>query len=118
MKRVLKIVGLGFAALMAVLVVVGLFLPRQWRVEQVVLVNAGPEHIYPMVNDLKQWQSWAAWNKEMDPAVKWEYAGPASGVGASWAWDGPQMGHGKMTITRSDPGAGVWVDEMIETDDG
>jgi len=117
MKRVLKIVGLGFVALIAVLLAVGLFLPRQWHVEQVVLVNAGPEHIYPLVNDLKQWPSWAAWNKEMDPVVKWEYSGPATGVGASWAWDGPQMGHGRMTITKSEPGSGVWVDEMIETDD-
>jgi hypothetical protein len=116
MKRVLKIVGLGLGALVAVLVVVGIFLPRKWRVEQVVLIDAAPEHIYPLVNDLKQWQSWAAWNKAMDPEVKWEYGGPALGVGAWWSWAGPKMGNGKMTITRSEQGAGVWVDEMIETD--
>jgi hypothetical protein len=116
MKRVLKIAGLGFAALVVVLGVVGLFLPRQWHVEQVVVINATPEHIHPLVNDLKQWPTWAAWNKEMDPVVKWEYGGPSSGVGAWWSWDGPQMGHGKMTITQSDVGSGVWIDEMIEND--
>jgi len=116
MKRVLKIAGLGFAALVAVLVVVGIFLPRKWHVEQVAIINAEPEHIHPLVNDLKEWQSWAAWNKAMDPEVKWEYGGPASGQGAWWSWAGPKMGHGKMTITKSDPDTGVWVDEMIETD--
>jgi len=116
MKRVLKIAGLGLVALVAVLVVVGIFLPRKWRVEQEVLINAAPEHIHPLVNDLKEWQSWAAWNKAMDPEVKWEYGGPASGEGAWWSWAGPKMGHGKMTITQSELGSGVWVDEMIETD--
>lgn len=116
--RVLKMLGLGFLGLVAVLVVVGLFLPRQWRVERSVVVKAAPEHIYPLVNDLKEWPSWAAWNKDMDPQVKWEYGGPASGVGAWWSWNGPVMGRGKMTITKSDVATGVWVDEMIETDDG
>jgi hypothetical protein len=118
MKRVLKIVGLGLVGLVAVLVVVGLFLPRQWHVERTVVIKAGPEHIHPLVSDLKQWQSWAAWTKDMDPEVKNEYGGPASGVGAWWSWNGPVMGHGKMTIVKSDVASGVWVDEMIETDDG
>ncbi|HYH96201.1 SRPBCC family protein [Hyalangium sp.] len=116
MKRILKIGGLGFAALVAVLAVVGLFLPRQWHVEQVLVINAAPEHIHPFVTDLKQWQSWAAWTKDMDPEVKWDYGGPASGEGAWWSWKGPKMGQGKMTITKSDVSTGVWVDEMIETD--
>ena len=117
MKRVLKVVGLGLVGLVAVLVAVGLFLPRTWHVETSVVINATPEHIHPLVDDLKAWPTWAAWNKEMDPVVKWEYGGPSSGVGAWWSWDGPQMGHGKMTITKSDVVSGVWIDEMIETDD-
>jgi hypothetical protein len=53
------------------------------------------------VNELKEWQSWAAWNNAMDPEVKYEYGGPASGVGAWWSWNGPKMGHGKMTVPRA-----------------
>jgi hypothetical protein len=116
MKRFLKVAGLGLVGLVGVLTVVGLFLPRQWHVERSVVINAAPEDIHPLVEDLKAWQSWAVWTKEMDPEVKDEYGGPASGVGAWWSWSGPKMGHGKMTITRSDVDAGVWLDEMIETD--
>ncbi|MFY0527484.1 SRPBCC family protein [Archangium gephyra] len=115
MKRALKRLGLGFVGLVVVLTVVGLFLPRQWKVERSIVINASPEHIHPLVDDLKAWQSWAAWTKDMDPEVKNEYGGPASGVGAWWAWEGPKMGLGKMTITKSDVAAGVWIDEMIET---
>jgi hypothetical protein len=116
MKRFLKFAGLGLVAMVTGLTVVGLFLPRQWHVERSVVINAAPEHIHPLVEDLKAWQSWAVWTKDMDPEVKDEYGGPASGVGAWWAWNGPKMGHGKMTITKSDVAAGVWLDEMIETD--
>jgi hypothetical protein len=117
MKRVLKAVGLGLMALVGLLVVVGLFLPRQWRVERSVAIQAAPEHIYPLVSDLRAWQSWAVWTKDMDPEVKDEYGGPPSGVGAWWSWKGPKMGRGKMTITRADVDAGVWLDEMIEADE-
>jgi hypothetical protein len=117
MKRVLKIGGLGLGGLVVALVVVGLFLPRQWHVEQTVVINAGPEHIHPLVDDLKEWQSWAAWTKAMDPEVKYDYSAKASGEGAWWSWAGPKMGRGKMTITKSDQATGVWVDEMIEADE-
>lgn len=116
--RWLKIVVSGLVALVGVLVLVGLFLSRQWHVERSVTISAAPRHIYPLVNDLRAWQSWAAWTKDMDPEVKWEYGDPASGVGAWWSWNGPKMGQGKMTIVKSEEATGVWVDEMIETKDG
>jgi hypothetical protein len=115
--RLLKLMGLGLLALVGVLVVVGLLLPSQWNVERSVVIHAEPRHVYPLVSDLKAWQSWAVWTKDMDPEVKNEYGGPAQGVGAWWAWDGPKMGHGKMTISKSEEAAGVWVEEMIETDE-
>ena len=37
--RVLKMLGLGLLGLIAVLVVVGLFLPRQWHVERTVVIK-------------------------------------------------------------------------------
>jgi hypothetical protein len=115
--KLLKFVGLGLLALVLGVVLVGLFLPRTWRVERSVTVNAPPAPIYARVNTLARWPEWAAWNKEMDPKVVYTHTGPAAGVGASWAWDGPIMGKGAMTITRSEPDAGVWIDEKIESDE-
>ncbi len=117
MKRVLIIVGLGILGLVAAVVVVGLLLPRQWSVEETVVINAGPEHIHPLVDDLKEWQSWAAWTKAMDPEVVYDYSPKAAGEGAWWTWKGPVMGLGKMIITKSDPATGVWVDEMINSEE-
>ena len=114
MKKIVKRGALGLVGLVAVLVGVGLVLPRQWHVERSVVIDAAPEHIHPLVEDLRTWASWA---REPDPTVQDTYGGAASGVGAWWAWSGPKMGHGKMTITRSDVASGVWFDEAIETEE-
>lgn len=116
MKK-LKLLGLALFAVVALLAVVGLLLPGQWQVEVRTTVTAAPEHVFPLVQDFRRWPEWAAWNQGMDPEVKWTYSGAESGVGASWAWAGPKMGKGAMTITRADPAAGIWVEEKIESDE-
>ncbi|WNG41239.1 hypothetical protein F0U61_51765 [Archangium violaceum] len=113
MKRVLMRMGLVLVALVGVLVVVGLFLPRQWHVERSVVINAPPEHIHPFVDDFKAWRLWAVWD-EIDPEAKHEYSPKTSGVGAWWSWNGPTLRHGKMLITRSDVSSGVWIEELDE----
>lgn len=115
----MKLVGriaLGLVALLAVAVVVGALLPNTWRVEQSIVINAPPERIHPFLDELRRWQDWAVWNKEMDPKVVWTYEGPERGVGARWAWNGPVMGRGRMEIVKSDPAQGLEVDEAIESD--
>ncbi|WNG51698.1 SRPBCC family protein [Archangium minus] len=113
MKRVLMRMGLVLVALVGVLVVVGLFLPRQWHVERSVVINAPPEHIHPFVDDFKAWRLWAVWD-EIDPEAKHEYSPKTAGVGAWWSWNGPTLRHGKMLITRSDVSSGVWIEELDE----
>lgn len=117
MKKTLKRVGLGLLGVVVLLVIVGLFLPRQWRVERSIVVQAPAARIHPLLTNLKRWQEWAAWNKEMDPEVKYEYSGPEEGQGASWSWKGPKMGRGRMVVTRSEADKGLWVDEAIESDE-
>ncbi|WP_157774986.1 hypothetical protein [Melittangium boletus] len=51
MKKIMKRGALGLVGLVAVLVGVGLVLPRQWHVERSVLIDAAPEHIHPLVED-------------------------------------------------------------------
>src|SRR5262249_43623002 len=52
-------------------------------------------------NDMHRFESWSPWAK-LDPAAKITYDGPATGVGASYAWDGnDKVGAGKMTITET-----------------
>jgi Polyketide cyclase / dehydrase and lipid transport len=117
MKKALKLAALGLLGVVVLLVLVGLFLPRQWRVERAIVIQAQPARIHPLLANLRRWQDWAAWNKEMDPEVKYEFAGPEEGAGASWSWQGPKMGRGRMVVTRAEADKGLWVDEAIESDE-
>mgnify|MGYP006915320635 CR=1 FL=1 len=41
------------------------------------------------------------WNQR-DPAMKMDYSGPPTGVGAAWAWTSKSEGDGKMTFTAAE----------------
>lgn len=94
----------------------GLVLPRTWRVERHVVINAPPERIHPLLFDLKRWQEWSLWTRAMDPLLRNTYEGPQDGVGAKWLWLGPTMGRGQIVITASDPQHGIELDESIESE--
>jgi hypothetical protein len=49
------------------------------------------------VQDLHGFNTWNPWLKQ-EPGLKGQYSGPASGPGASYAWDGEKMGAGSMTV--------------------
>jgi hypothetical protein len=75
--------------------------PADFRVTRSATIAAPPEAVFPHVNELKKWEAWNPWGK-LDPAMKLTYEGPATGVGAAYAWVGNnQVGEGRMTITES-----------------
>ena len=75
--------------------------PDTLHVERTVTINAPAVEIFPLINDLHQWQSWSPWEKK-DPAMKRTYSGPPSGKGAGYEWEGnSQVGSGRMEVTES-----------------
>lgn len=101
MKILLKILG-GLAVLVLLLVVVAFFLPRQYRIERSVVINAKPEAVHAQVAVLRAWKGWSAWH-ERDPNMKLDYSEQATGVGSWSSWISKQEGSGKMTITAITP---------------
>ena len=76
--------------------------PDNFRVLRSVSIQAAPEKIFPFINDFRQWDAWTPYNK--DPAMKKTYGGAASGVGATYAWEGNgQVGQGNIDICASTP---------------
>lgn len=97
LKKTLMVVG----ALVLVLVVVIAMQPAAYRVERSATMNAPAAAVFAQINDFHKWDAWSPW-KDLDPAAKITYAGPESGAGASFAWDGnDDAGAGKMTILES-----------------
>lgn len=79
--------------------------PDHFRVARSLTIKASPEKLFALINDLHRFNEWNPYERK-EPG-KGSYAGPASGVGARYDWDGAKIGSGSMTISESVPGERV-----------
>ena len=97
---VLKIF-LVIAALIVAVLIFAATRPNSFQVERSITINASPERIFSLVNDLRAWERWAPEDRK-DPAMKTTFSDPASGTGASSDWDSTgRGGKGRMQIVES-----------------
>lgn len=83
--------------------------PDTFRVQRSTTINLPPERVFPLVDDFHEWASWSPWEK-LDPAMNRTFGGAASGVGATYAWEGnKKVGTGRMEIQQSSPSSRVVV---------
>jgi hypothetical protein len=95
----LRVIGIICALLLfavAVVLVLAAMKPDTFRVARSTAIKAPPAAIFPLINDLHQFNTWNPFEKK-DPG-KGTYSGPAAGKGASYAWKSDQLGVGSMTI--------------------
>jgi uncharacterized protein YndB with AHSA1/START domain len=97
-QKFLYVIG----AVVALLIVVGVLLPRHSRVEVSVLVDAPPATVFALVNDFRRVHLWSP-RTVTDPNARIIYSGPNRGVGATVTWDGLIVGSGTETISESRP---------------
>ena len=92
----------GIIILIVVAVAVAYLLPRHVSAERDIVIEAEPEKIFPLVNDLKAFNEWSPWTK-IDPDMKINYSGPESGVGQKSEWQSHHrsVGNGSQQIVAS-----------------
>ncbi|MGH8595682.1 MAG: SRPBCC family protein [Gammaproteobacteria bacterium] len=99
----LKLIVIALVALVAGLLIYAASRPNSFRVERSTTIQAPPERIFALIDDLHRWTVWSPWEKK-DPTLKRTHSGAASGKGARYAWEGNKdVGHGSMEITESVP---------------
>lgn len=97
----LKTILIVLVALIALVLIFAATRPDHFRVERSVVVAAPAEKIFPLIDTLQNWRTWSPYERK-DPAMQRTYSGPASGVGASYAWKGnKEVGEGRMEIVES-----------------
>lgn len=75
----------------------------RFEVSRSISVAADPARVHGLVDDFHEWTAWSPW-EDVDPDLQRTYTGPASGVGARYAWQGNRKaGQGSMEITGSTP---------------
>lgn len=77
--------------------------PSGFHYERSAQVDSPPEAVFPIINDLHNWDRWSPWEKR-DPKMKKTHSGAESGPGAVYEWEGNgQVGAGRMTVMKVDP---------------
>lgn len=99
LKRVL-VVLVGAVALLAL---VGVFLPASVHVERSIEIDSPPANVFTLLNGFSRFNDWSPW-AGLDPAAEYRYEGPETGVGASMHWTGDEsVGTGSQVIVTSEP---------------
>lgn len=101
--KILKTLLIIVLALIGILLVVGIFLPRQVTVVSTAEYEKPPEVLYSQVVDFKNYKKWNPWT-QTDPNAENIISEPSHGVGAQWQWEGDEVGIGRMkTIETQAP---------------
>lgn len=102
-----------FAALVVLVFAVLVFAatkPDTFRIQRSIIIQAPPEKVFPLLDNLHNWPQWAPQDQE-DPTMQRSYIGPESGVGAVSDWKGSgSSGKGRMTIVESAPPRSITID--------
>jgi hypothetical protein len=114
---VFQIVLAALAAVALLLFGIGALLPREWRVERSIMINAPAESVHRWAADLAYWSRWAQWDQG-PLAPENELGEPSSGVGATLTWHGRGRSgetSGRLRITESAPEQGVRFEHRLES---
>lgn len=98
--------ALGLGGFAAVVLVLALRRPDRMSIVRSAEIDAPPEIIFPLINDLRLFSTWSPFEK--DPGMTRTYSGPASGPGQRMDWNGnSEVGEGSVTILSSHPSTRV-----------
>jgi uncharacterized protein YndB with AHSA1/START domain len=98
----LKIIAIVLAVAIVAVLGVAASRPDSFRVERSATIAAPADRIYPLISDLRQFNTWNPFLRK-EPTAKLAYSGPSAGVGAAYAWDGDKSGQGRMEIVEARP---------------
>ena len=99
----LKTILCAVVAAIAVFLIYVTTRPDTFKVARSAQIKAPPDKIFPLINDLRAYNTWNPYVKK-DPAVKLTYSGPAAGAGAKFLFDGNKdAGKGSIEVVAATP---------------
>lgn len=107
--KIIKKILLGLLALIVLLLVVALFVPKEFKSERQVIINKPRQEVFDYLKYVKNQNNFGVWQKS-DPEMKTSFEGTDGQVGFKYSWNGKKVGKGSQTITKIVDG------ERIETE--
>lgn len=98
--KILKWVGISLVSVIALALIAGLFLEKEYKVERTLVIKTDKATVINKLKSLKEFQLWSPW-AELDPGQKNTFEGTDGEVGSKQHWEGNEdVGKGTMTITN------------------
>lgn len=98
--KILKIVGIVIAALVVIVVVLGLIAPKDYTITRSIVINAPERVVYNNISRFENFNKWEPWGKYDEGKTVVTMEGTDGTVGAKRSWKGPKTGTGSMTIAE------------------
>jgi uncharacterized protein YndB with AHSA1/START domain len=77
--------------------------PARFTVQRNITVQAPPEKVFALINDLRRWPEWSGDERD-ESTVRRSYSGAPAGKGAVCEWEGTgSAGKGRIEIVESSP---------------
>ncbi|MEO8147471.1 MAG: SRPBCC family protein [Bacteroidia bacterium] len=104
MKIVVKII-LVIAALIVILLIIGLFSKSDYAVEREIVINKPKQEVFNYIKFIKNQDNYSKWAM-MDPNAKKDYKGTDGNIGFTSAWDSniKDVGKGEQEIVKISEG--------------
>lgn len=93
----------GIMGFFALVFLVSLFFPRQYKIEKTTVVNIPVYETFAYMNQIQNWQDWSPWNKNLDSTMTFFYSQNTAGLGAAQYFKGDLVGIGRFRIVASVP---------------
>jgi hypothetical protein len=116
----IKIIAVAVVLVVAAVLILAATRPDTFRVQRSASIQAPPDKVFPLINDLRRFSAWSPYEKK-DPNMVRAYSGPAAGPGATYAFSGNKdAGKGTIKITDATEASQVRMNllmlEPIECD--
>ena len=95
--NILKKIVMVIVAIIVLVLIIALFLPSEVTVERTAVIEAPDSVVFAYITDFSVRADWDPW-LEMEPTAKVIVSEVTKGVGAGYAWEGEEIGSGKMVI--------------------
>jgi effector-binding domain-containing protein len=98
--KIFKIFGILIAAIIALIIILGIFAPGDYVAERKMTIDAPKELVFHHVQYWRNWQAWSPW-AEQDPSMKITINGTDGEIGSGYSWvgDPEKTGKGEMKTT-------------------
>jgi carbon monoxide dehydrogenase subunit G len=102
-SKILLVIAVALAGVVGAALAYATTRPDTFRVTRQARIDAPPAKVLALITDFHRWDAWSPWEK-LDPTMTRSFSGPASGVGAAYAWESTgKAGQGRMEILEATP---------------